>query len=145
MRLESSNLLTFFSSSSVFKTRKIDIEIGRLQRIAEMHQLGGIESTDDITEPMVTAEASSAEGEDFLLVKALENFDAPGPDDLPFARGDIIRVVRKNKDYWRGELNGTTGIFPPRLVRPLPPPLPVHSPSKPKETPLNFGDDFDAF
>jgi hypothetical protein len=40
-------------------------------------------------------------------------FSPENPDELPFQKGDIISVLEKNDDgWWRGELNGKTGMFP---------------------------------
>ncbi|KAG6331937.1 hypothetical protein ID866_7151 [Astraeus odoratus] len=56
-------------------------------------------------------------------VRALHTFEATEPGELPFERGDIIRVVdRAYRDWWRGQLRGRTGIFPVNYVEPLPEP-----------------------
>ncbi|SGZ20861.1 BQ5605_C021g09307 [Microbotryum silenes-dioicae] len=39
------------------------------------------------------------------------------PEELPFHKGDIIRVIDSPyNDWWRGELRGATGIFPRTYV-----------------------------
>lgn len=56
-------------------------------------------------------------------VRALHTFEATEPGELPFERGDVIRVVdRAYRDWWRGQLRGRTGIFPVNYVEPLPEP-----------------------
>lgn len=50
-------------------------------------------------------------------VKALHTFEPTEPGELPFEKGDIIKVVdRGYKDWWRGQLRGRTGIFPVNYV-----------------------------
>ena len=50
-------------------------------------------------------------------VKALHTFEPTEPGELPFEKGDIIKVVdRGYKDWWRGQLKGRTGIFPVNYV-----------------------------
>ena len=128
----------------ISKTRKIDLEIGRLIRMAEMHSVGSIQGSEDVNEPMIPSTPDGAgDAEDFVMVKALEHFDAPGPGELAFQSGTVIRVrnYSRGKEWLRGELGGMDGIFPAHLVRVLPPPLPVHSPSRPEPKKLDFRDD----
>ncbi|OCH96406.1 hypothetical protein OBBRIDRAFT_718848 [Obba rivulosa] len=59
-------------------------------------------------------------------VRALHTFEPTEPGELPFEKGDIIKVVdRGYKDWWRGQLKGRTGIFPVNYVEPLPEPTPA--------------------
>ncbi len=137
--------LVFLIGVLVYKTRKIDLEIGRLEKVAEMHELGTIEGSVD-AEPKTPVRHSSGVGED-VFVKALEDFAAPGPDELPFVKGDTIRVIRRNNrtGWWRGEIAGVTGVFPERCVRMLPHSLPS-SPATPAGREIEqrrWGDDFD--
>ncbi|KAH8103891.1 hypothetical protein BXZ70DRAFT_1051784, partial [Cristinia sonorae] len=56
-------------------------------------------------------------------VRALHTFEPSEAGELPFEKGDIIKVVdRGYKDWWRGQLKGRTGIFPVNYVEPLPEP-----------------------
>ena len=46
-------------------------------------------------------------------VKALYDFEPQEDGELAFRRGDIIRVVNSAYEgWWKGELDGTIGIFP---------------------------------
>lgn len=48
---------------------------------------------------------------------ALYTFDADQAGDLGFKKGDMINIVEKSQsvdDWWTGEINGRTGIFPVR-------------------------------
>ncbi|CAZ83292.1 unnamed protein product [Tuber melanosporum] len=50
---------------------------------------------------------------------ALYTFEADQPGDLGFKKGDIITIVKKTdskNDWWTGEINGKTGIFPSNYV-----------------------------
>lgn len=55
--------------------------------------------------------------------RALYDFVASEAGELTFKRGDIITVIESAyKDWWRGSLHGTIGIFPTNYVENLPEP-----------------------
>jgi SH3 domain len=39
------------------------------------------------------------------------DFEAAGVDELPFVRGDVVRVIKKSKDMYKGELQGISLSF----------------------------------
>jgi hypothetical protein len=80
--------------------------------------------------------------EEEMMVKALEDFPASGPDELPFVKGDMIRVIRRNNrtGWWRGEIGGVSGLFPESCVRVMPHSLPNTPATKEKK---RWGDDFE--
>lgn len=48
---------------------------------------------------------------------ALYPYKAQNDDELSFDKDDIISVVgRDEPEWWRGELNGLTGLFPSNYV-----------------------------
>lgn len=51
-------------------------------------------------------------------VRAIYDFEGgQGPDELPFIKGDVIKVLETvYADWWRGELRGREGIFPANRV-----------------------------
>lgn len=50
-------------------------------------------------------------------VRALYDLDTETVGELPFRKGDVIRVVEcAFEDWWKGELRGTIGIFPTNYV-----------------------------
>lgn len=52
-------------------------------------------------------------------VQALYPYSALNSDELTFEHGDVISVVNKDDpDWWTGEMNGTTGVFPANYVQP---------------------------
>ena len=54
-------------------------------------------------------------------MQAIFDFDAQGPDELGFRKGDIIRVTQRvDESWWRGELNGQEGMFPQTYVERMP-------------------------
>ncbi|BGP58382.1 hypothetical protein JCM8202_001884 [Rhodotorula sphaerocarpa] len=54
--------------------------------------------------------------------KAIWDYNKAQPDDLGFKAGDIIQIEEEvNPDWWRGSLNGQTGLFPCNHVERLPP------------------------
>ncbi|KAM6496502.1 hypothetical protein JOM56_006975 [Amanita muscaria] len=70
-----------------------------------------------------TGSTSSSIASIITRVRALHTFEPTEPGELPFEKGDIIRVVdRGYKDWWRGQLKGRTGIFPVNYVEPMPEP-----------------------
>ena len=47
-------------------------------------------------------------------------YQKQNPDELDFNKGSIINVINKiDDDWWMGELNGVTGLFPSNYVAPL--------------------------
>ncbi|XP_060519309.1 intersectin-2 isoform X2 [Cylas formicarius] len=53
-------------------------------------------------------------------VVALYAYTAANPDELSFLKDDIINVTaREEEAWWRGELNGVSGLFPSNYVAPL--------------------------
>ena len=50
-------------------------------------------------------------------VAAIYDYSADKDDELSFAEGDIIYVLKKNDDgWWEGVMNGVTGLFPGNYV-----------------------------
>ncbi|BGP49761.1 hypothetical protein JCM10450v2_005666 [Rhodotorula kratochvilovae] len=55
------------------------------------------------------------------FVRGLYDFEGETADELPFRRGETLRVVERVSDEWcRGELRGRVGIFPMNYVEELP-------------------------
>ncbi len=53
-------------------------------------------------------------------VVALFTYEAQNDDELSFHKGSVINVLNKDDaDWWKGEVNGTTGVFPSNYVSPL--------------------------
>lgn len=51
-------------------------------------------------------------------VQAMYPYRALNDDELSFEPDDIISVLSRDEpDWWRGELNGITGLFPSNYVR----------------------------
>lgn len=48
---------------------------------------------------------------------ALYPYQAQNEDELNFEKGDVITVLAKEEEaWWRGELNGVSGVFPSNYV-----------------------------
>ncbi|XP_070711844.1 rho guanine nucleotide exchange factor 7-like [Pempheris klunzingeri] len=63
---------------------------------------------------------SEGSGCGHLLVKARFPFEQTNEDELSFAKGDIINVIRQEDGgWWEGSLNGKSGWFPSNYVREL--------------------------
>ena len=52
-------------------------------------------------------------------VLAMFPYTAQNPDELTFYKGSVINVVSKEGEWWKGEMNGQTGMFPSNYVQPL--------------------------
>ena len=53
-------------------------------------------------------------------VIAMYKYQKQNPDELSFEKGCVINVIEKlDSDWWTGELNGQTGLFPSNYVAPL--------------------------
>ncbi|KAG5852414.1 hypothetical protein ANANG_G00062160 [Anguilla anguilla] len=51
-------------------------------------------------------------------VIGMYDYIAQNDDELPFGKGQIINVLSKeDPDWWKGELNGTVGLFPSNYVK----------------------------
>uniref|UniRef100_A0A1B6KVP3 Intersectin-1-like n=1 Tax=Graphocephala atropunctata TaxID=36148 RepID=A0A1B6KVP3_9HEMI len=62
----------------------------------------------------------SAEPTSTERVIALFQYKALNEDELSFEKDDIISVLSKDEPaWWRGELNGVTGLFPSNYVAPV--------------------------
>lgn len=70
--------------------------------------------------------------------KALYDFEPESGDELAFKTGDIINVHEQEGEWWKGELNGTTGIFPYNYVQLLPQ-QPRPQPKRTTGPPSNIG------
>lgn len=46
-------------------------------------------------------------------------YTAQNADELTFYKGSVINVVSKDGEWWKGEMNGQTGMFPSNYVQPL--------------------------
>ena len=52
-------------------------------------------------------------------VLAMFPYTAQNSDELTFYKGSVINVVSKEGEWWKGEMNGQTGMFPSNYVQPL--------------------------
>ncbi|KAK2854204.1 hypothetical protein Q5P01_006865 [Channa striata] len=51
-------------------------------------------------------------------VIAIYDYTAANQDEMSFSKGQLINVLDKNNpDWWKGEINGTTGLFPTNYVK----------------------------
>lgn len=53
-------------------------------------------------------------------VMAIFSYQAQNDDELTFHKGSVINVIAKeDADWWKGECNGVTGLFPSNYVSAL--------------------------
>ncbi|XP_075051547.1 SH3 domain-containing protein 21 isoform X2 [Mixophyes fleayi] len=53
------------------------------------------------------------------LAKVMFDYDPSTPDELALKKGDVVSVISKETEdegWWRGELNGKSGVFPDNFV-----------------------------
>ncbi|KAH3744881.1 hypothetical protein Pelo_13726 [Pelomyxa schiedti] len=50
------------------------------------------------------------------LCKALYDYNGTTNDDLTFRRGDVIEITDSSGAWWRGTLQGKSGVFPSNYV-----------------------------
>ncbi|GAA5932343.1 hypothetical protein JCM1841_000854 [Sporobolomyces salmonicolor] len=71
-------------------------------------------------------------GQGKQLCKAVWDYNKTQPDDLGFKQGDIITIEEEvNGDWWKGSLNGQTGLFPCNHVERIESAEPVRAPPPP--------------
>ncbi|KDE07184.1 hypothetical protein MVLG_02584 [Microbotryum lychnidis-dioicae p1A1 Lamole] len=82
-------------------------------------QLGGLDLN---THPSERAQAGQGGGStDRATCRAVWDYQASQPDDLPFTKGQIIVLESElNQDWWQGSIDGRKGIFPSNHVERLP-------------------------
>ena len=53
-----------------------------------------------------------------FIVECSALFDYAGPaGDLSFSEGDVIKITKKEGDWWEGYLRGECGFFPANYVK----------------------------
>lgn len=51
--------------------------------------------------------------------RALYPYDPVEPDELTLREGDVIEIIERDGDWWKGSLNGNVGLFPANYVAEL--------------------------
>ncbi|ORX98792.1 hypothetical protein K493DRAFT_313487 [Basidiobolus meristosporus CBS 931.73] len=46
-----------------------------------------------------------------------DDFDAQSSSHLTLRKGGVVTILEQGEDWWRGEMNGKIGLFPPHLVK----------------------------
>lgn len=97
-----------------------DQEFETLPALLEFYKIHYLDTTTLIepvskTQSVCTAPSASAQpAEEPEYVRALFNFPGNDAEDLPFLRGDVLRVVEKPEEQWWSATNqdGRTGMIP---------------------------------
>ncbi|GAA5912916.1 uncharacterized protein JCM6883_006253 [Sporobolomyces salmoneus] len=152
-RLESD--LDFLSSQQLLSTPDLELIKQKLRSIPHSTtvagSVGGIGGLENGMVSMRIGQQGQGAGEGGAMnsvstmgqARALWAYNKSQPDDLGFQQGDIIDIVELvNDDWWKGTLNGQTGLFPSNHVERIqpttraPPPPP---PQSQNNAPYNVG------
>ena len=78
---------------------------------------GAAEKSAPAAEAEPNAPTASSDGSKF---RALYPYGGQHDDELSFEAGDIITLLSKDEEaWWKGELNGKSGVFPSNYVEEL--------------------------
>ncbi|XP_078601844.1 F-BAR and double SH3 domains protein 2-like isoform X8 [Branchiostoma floridae x Branchiostoma japonicum] len=121
-----SHVTTSVSSSDV-QYEQLDTAqtVGSPQHVSGSYT-SSMSSTDwEVQQALGTTETSPPfQQQGLSLVRALYDFDASNPEELTFPEGAVINVTSKDANgvddgWWKGEYNGTVGVFPSLVVEDL--------------------------
>ena len=78
------------------------------------------------------------------MAKVTFDYDAENDDELTLKEGDVVKVLDQEEEgWWKGELNGSIGVFPSNFVEIIKGPEPEaqapKEPEPPKEPPKEPG------
>ncbi len=54
---------------------------------------------------------------DAVRARAMWDFAAQDASELSFRKGDVINILERNGEWWKGELNGAVGVLPANYVQ----------------------------
>jgi amphiphysin len=52
-----------------------------------------------------------------VRARAMWDFAAQDPSELSFRKGDVLNILERNGEWWKGELNGQVGVLPANYVQ----------------------------
>jgi amphiphysin len=52
-----------------------------------------------------------------IRARAMWDFAAQDPSELSFRKGDVLNILERNGEWWKGELNGQVGVLPANYVQ----------------------------
>jgi len=89
------------------------VKFNSLNELVEYHRSSSVSRSQNIYLRDMTED-------DQKLYKAAYDFAAQDDEEISFKRGDTIKVTEKyNENWWMGEVNGRSGMFPATYVTPL--------------------------
>jgi hypothetical protein len=107
--------LQLASLEEVFKVTNgdndLEVELSKLTR-----EIDGFE----IVNRYLTAKRSTfpdKKDETLEVCVALYDFEAQHAGDLTIKKGDRLKILSKDKGWWKGELDGKVGVFPHNYVK----------------------------
>uniref|UniRef100_A0A8C8GAN1 Intersectin 1 (SH3 domain protein) n=1 Tax=Oncorhynchus tshawytscha TaxID=74940 RepID=A0A8C8GAN1_ONCTS len=93
---------------------------GELQARGKKRQIGWFPANYVKLLSPSTSKTTSCPGVSPTVCQVIGMYDymAQNDDELPFGKGQIINVLsREDPDWWKGELNGSVGLFPSNYVK----------------------------
>ncbi|KAL5019055.1 hypothetical protein ScPMuIL_004777 [Solemya velum] len=99
------------------------VKFNSLNQLVEYHRTSSVSRSQHILlKDMISVDQES--GKDMVTVNqkrramALYDFDPQASDEVSFRKGDIITVLEDvDQNWWKGEVNGHTGLFPAAYTR----------------------------
>ncbi|XP_027026900.2 intersectin-2a isoform X3 [Tachysurus fulvidraco] len=91
--------------------------LGELQARGKKRQKGWFHSSNvRLLEP--NSGKSTPAPQPLCQVIAMYDYKAANGDEMTFQKGQLINVLNKDEsDWWKGEINGVTGLFPTNYVK----------------------------
>lgn len=106
------NLDSLYRANEEMKDLVERVQIQNQQIIAEIEKFSIINFQNKFLNDLVTGEDP-----DVQYCQAIFNFKSQEKTDLSFNKGDVIKILEREGEWWKGEFEGNTGLFPSNYVR----------------------------
>lgn len=110
----SSNLEPFYKITGDIKQLVDDFEIQNKPIVAEIEKFSIINFQSQFLKDLLTTENNETGSQ---YCHAIFNFQGQEKSDLSIQKGDTIKILEREGEWWKGELDGKVGYFPSNYVR----------------------------
>ncbi|ODV87514.1 hypothetical protein CANARDRAFT_6045 [[Candida] arabinofermentans NRRL YB-2248] len=114
--------LEFLKESNVITSELFDQIVGSLpgKWSTGMEPAGIITVGTTLTQTQTQTSTSTSNSKQVELAEAIYDYKAQESEDLSFKQGDKIQIIERTSDaWWKGTLNGNSGMFPSNYVKVL--------------------------